>query len=837
MALVSGGKDSVMAGMMAASYGHRVVALGNLLPAQHDVEELDSHCFQTVGHRAVEAYGELTGLPLFRRRIEGASRHTELAYEVGDASGATDGDEVEDLRALLAGVVAAMPSVKAVTSGAILSDYQRLRVEAVCADLGLVSLAYLWRQPQGTMLEIMCAARVDAVLVKVAAMGLNPRRDLGRSLADMRPTLYKIEREYGSHCCGEGGEFETLTLDCPLFRRGRLHITTPAGCGGGGGGGDRAASSGEAPKVVVTSPDPFAPSGHLAVEHYAVELKPGGGEMEAGEVIDVKGPPPPPRRRRRQHQHRDTTMEADTTAAAAARADGVVVGEVDVRETRGAALCTISASTPAAATASTTSNTPAGAAAAAAASTEAALLAVEDRLVSSGRGWSDVSLVHLYVADMSHFAAVNEAYVGVVPTLRPPARACVQLPLPAGVPAALDVTAAAPPPSGVVSGSARRSLHVQSLSCWAPACIGPYGQAVAHLGLVHLAGCIGMDPATLDLVGSDATSATAADRAEARRSWRSAAAVARVMGCPLGRDTLAATVYASSDAGSGARRASDEAFEEILAGDGWQDEVDVPGGPHAAAAGVPPGTRHDLTEPARHALGSSGGGVDDVNDYGDAARDRGLGVGGDGSGVGPAVPWPWSWRPLVTHVTVSGLPKGARVEVQPLLLDGDGPGATAHADATAAEGGDAASCERWDGDVEASRAAVEERGNDVLVHGEVRGCWRSLSRAGRFCRVHAAVSSGGDTSSEGAAAAVEAAAAALHAAGMSWGHVGVLRAYAASGAGEAVRRRLDTAVQEAARGGASPSPRMLRCVVVPVLAASFGDVHDAGLVLEVTAVA
>jgi len=37
---------------------------------------------------------------------------------------------------------------RAVTSGAILSDYQRLRMEAVCADLGLVSLSYLWRQPQ-----------------------------------------------------------------------------------------------------------------------------------------------------------------------------------------------------------------------------------------------------------------------------------------------------------------------------------------------------------------------------------------------------------------------------------------------------------------------------------------------------------------------------------------------------------------------------------------------------------------------------------------------------------------------------------------------------------------
>ena len=205
VALVSGGKDSVMAAMMAQSYGHNIVALANLLPADGDVEELDSHCFQTVGHRAVGVYHELTGLPLFRRKIVGTSAHVEMSYDVCDER--VKGDEVEDLRALLAAVVRELPNVRAVTSGAILSDYQRLRVEAVCADLGLTSLAYLWRQPQGLMLETICASDVDAVLCKVAAMGLKPDRDLGRSLVDARGTLYEIESAYGSHCCGEGGEF------------------------------------------------------------------------------------------------------------------------------------------------------------------------------------------------------------------------------------------------------------------------------------------------------------------------------------------------------------------------------------------------------------------------------------------------------------------------------------------------------------------------------------------------------------------------------------------------------------------------------------------------------
>ena len=37
---------------------------------------------------------------------------------------------------------------EAVSVGAILSDYQRVRVEGVCARLNLVSLAFLWRRDQ-----------------------------------------------------------------------------------------------------------------------------------------------------------------------------------------------------------------------------------------------------------------------------------------------------------------------------------------------------------------------------------------------------------------------------------------------------------------------------------------------------------------------------------------------------------------------------------------------------------------------------------------------------------------------------------------------------------------
>lgn len=54
----------------------QIVVLGNLLPADDAVDELDSWMFQTVGHQLVAGYAAACGLPLLRRRIRGASRHT-----------------------------------------------------------------------------------------------------------------------------------------------------------------------------------------------------------------------------------------------------------------------------------------------------------------------------------------------------------------------------------------------------------------------------------------------------------------------------------------------------------------------------------------------------------------------------------------------------------------------------------------------------------------------------------------------------------------------------------------------------------------------------------------
>ena len=92
------------------------------------------------------------------------------------------------------------PEATALASGAILSNYQRLRVEHVCARLGLVSLSYLWQQAQLPLLDNMIRCGVEAVLVKVAGVGLGVEL-LGKDLREVRPLLARLVGVYLVSTC------------------------------------------------------------------------------------------------------------------------------------------------------------------------------------------------------------------------------------------------------------------------------------------------------------------------------------------------------------------------------------------------------------------------------------------------------------------------------------------------------------------------------------------------------------------------------------------------------------------------------------------------------------
>ncbi|KAI1374066.1 adenine nucleotide alpha hydrolases-like protein [Hypoxylon crocopeplum] len=211
--------------------------------------DLNSFMYQTVGHQVIPLYAQATGLPLFRQAIRGTAVDHGISYQDPDGrheDDEEDEDETESLVPLLRAVLDAHPDVNALCTGAILSTYQRTRVESVALRLGLVPLAFLWQFPElplpscalaagsdrddAQLLRDMAAAGLEARVVKVASAGLgeeflweNVASEVG--VSRIQRSLRRFGGGGRGSVLGEGGEFETLVVDGPpMLFKGRIAV-------------------------------------------------------------------------------------------------------------------------------------------------------------------------------------------------------------------------------------------------------------------------------------------------------------------------------------------------------------------------------------------------------------------------------------------------------------------------------------------------------------------------------------------------------------------------------------------------------------------------------------
>lgn len=217
VALLSGGKDSLFNLYLASKEGHETVAIANLKPPNNlNGDELDSYMYQTVGHQAIQLIAEALGKPLFQADITGSTNNKDLNYKEQPND---EEDEVEQLYCLLRDMKQKHNiQFDAISVGAIASSYQKSRCENICKRLDLKMLAYLWNQDQDSLLQDMIENNFEAILIKVACMGLN-KEHVCLTIEKMQNSLRKLHQEYGTNICGEGGEYETLVLDCPLYKK------------------------------------------------------------------------------------------------------------------------------------------------------------------------------------------------------------------------------------------------------------------------------------------------------------------------------------------------------------------------------------------------------------------------------------------------------------------------------------------------------------------------------------------------------------------------------------------------------------------------------------------
>lgn len=471
-ALISGGKDSFFSILHCQANGHKIVALANLHPPfEQDgiAEDMESYMYQTIGHAVIPLYEHALGLPLYRQAIIGTAANKNKSYGLNQASLDKIEDETESILPLLRKVIAAHPEVNAVSTGAILSDYQRTRVESIALRLGLVPLSYLWQWPslpphsQSSLLEDMATVGQDSRIVKVASGGLD-EGFLWQNVADRRTIhrLTKAAERFGSAgdgaVLGEGGEYETLAISGPApLWKGRIVVSE---------------------QNIQTLPGD-AGSASVRIAQPSVSF-----EAVDGQVGNLRIPP----LLDSQFSQILSLVSMDNPSIAVESPIATVdafQSETDM-PLDSSAFVVLDFQ---------------GHGSTAEEQTRSIMKQMTKQLADNGHGPDDVAYSVITLREMSDFAAVNAVYGSYFVNPNPPARvtiACADV-LPQDCMLSIGITSVKGP---------REALHVQSRSYWAPANIGPYSQAIGFSpdaaagpanGSVYVAGQIPLMPASMVL--------------------------------------------------------------------------------------------------------------------------------------------------------------------------------------------------------------------------------------------------------------------------------------------------------------------------------------------------
>jgi ABC transporter with metal-binding/Fe-S-binding domain ATP-binding protein len=197
IALFSGGKDSLFAIKKAIEQGHEIKYLATI-----QSKNPDSYMYHTPN----------IGLTLMQSRCLNIQLVSKQSLGEKER-------EVKDLEILLNNLDA-----DGVVCGAIASNYQKERVEKVCESLRLKFIAPLWGSNQENLIREIVKSGFEVIITAVAAEGFDESW-LGRKIDEKCiEDLINLNKKFSISILGEGGEYESLVLDCPLFSR-KLEIT------------------------------------------------------------------------------------------------------------------------------------------------------------------------------------------------------------------------------------------------------------------------------------------------------------------------------------------------------------------------------------------------------------------------------------------------------------------------------------------------------------------------------------------------------------------------------------------------------------------------------------
>ena len=185
----SGGKDSCMALQQALNKGLKISHIVNFIS-----ENPKKVRFHGTDANLIQLQSQAMGIPLFQK--------------------VTSWEEYE--RDFKAGVSELKPAgLKGMVFGDIYLDVHLQWVERVCAEIGIDAVEPLWHMDTGELLKEFIKLGFKSVVI-CAKADLIEQKWLGRTI-DNEFMQYLVQK--GVDPCGENGEYHTLVIDGPLFKR------------------------------------------------------------------------------------------------------------------------------------------------------------------------------------------------------------------------------------------------------------------------------------------------------------------------------------------------------------------------------------------------------------------------------------------------------------------------------------------------------------------------------------------------------------------------------------------------------------------------------------------
>lgn len=194
--LLSTGKDSLLAAYIMKKQNYPLCCAVTI-----NSQNPDSFMYHTPATHLAVLQAEAMNIPHIIQKTHGKKE-----------------DELQDLEKALY-IAKKTYGAQGIVTGALFSTYQRERIEKVAERVGLTVFSPLWHMNQQKEVQQLLDYSFEFVLTRIAAQGLTSDMLMQPFNQKTLQHFVSLQKKIGINIAGEGGEYESLVLWCPLFSK------------------------------------------------------------------------------------------------------------------------------------------------------------------------------------------------------------------------------------------------------------------------------------------------------------------------------------------------------------------------------------------------------------------------------------------------------------------------------------------------------------------------------------------------------------------------------------------------------------------------------------------